>query len=76
MSKFRFELNSDGVRELLKSPGVQVELIRHANQIQALAGDDYEVFYTSQRVGIRAANERGERDNLENNTLLKAGGSR
>lgn len=74
MSKIRFELNTAGVRELLNSQGVQDLLIAHASLIQQRAGADYEVFHTSQRVGVRTANEKGEKDNFENNTLLKAVG--
>ena len=33
MSSFRVELNSAGVRELLKSPEIQAELQKHGNKI-------------------------------------------
>ena len=71
----RFELNYAGVREnLLKSEFSKRAVMEHANAIALRAGQDYEVVTEGTRVYVHPSNEQGEKDNLENNTLLKAVG--
>ncbi len=78
-SKFRFDLNSDGVKELLQSSGMQQIIRDAADKVQTKAGDGFE---SSVKVGkkrayanIAATTYKARRKNLENNTLLKALGS-
>ena len=75
MSKNRFELNGATVRQMLKSSGVVGALKESAQRLASNAGPGYEVWYGPNRanVAVRAATEAAEQDNLENNTLLKAG---
>ena len=74
--KIRVELNSDGVRELLRSPEMAAICKEQAKAIAARAGDGYSVStYTgATRVNASVMTETPEamRDNLENNALLKA----
>lgn len=76
MSSFDFKLNSAGVRELLQSSQMQSVLSTHATDVRNRAGEGYD---TSIYVGKNRANasvyastEEAYKDNLENNTLLKA----
>ena len=78
MSSFKFELNRQGVRELLKSEGMQTVCDEYARGIAKRAGPGY---VTSSYVGknrvntsVSAETYEAYRDNLENNTLLKAVG--
>jgi hypothetical protein len=75
-NNIRVELNSDGVRELLKSPEMMGLCKNIANGIAGRAGDGYMVTtYTgTNRVNasVYAVTEEARRDNLKNNTLLKA----
>lgn len=75
MSK-KFELNRNGVAELMKSPAM-IELLRDkARGIQEAAGDGYEVssFVGKSRanVSVKTKTKKAIRDNNKNNTLLKA----
>lgn len=76
MAKVKIELNSDGVRDLLRSSEIMEVCKSHADQIAARAGSGYEVttFTGKNRVNasVHAATEEAYRDNLKNNTLLKA----
>ncbi len=79
MSNIKFVRNHAGVRELLKSPGIQGALIASAGRIRDRAGSDYDVYIGANRanVSVRTGSAAAERDNLRNNTLLKAiGGKR
>ena len=80
-NKFTFKLNIDGVRQLRKSDEL-VELMKDyantgINNVASL--DDYEIdshFGKSRaNVAIYAKTKKGEKDNLNNNILLKALGS-
>lgn len=77
--KVRIELNSEGVRNLLRSQEVKNYCEQLANEIAARAGDGYEVttFTGKNRANasVHAATEKALKDNLKNNTLLKAVGS-
>lgn len=77
MSKnVKIELNRAGVRALLKSSEMQGLLLDHAEAIAGRAGDGYAA--ESAVLGTRAVasayteNPDAMRDNLKNNTLLKA----
>lgn len=74
----RVELNSEGVRELLRS-GVMMEICRsHARAIAGRTGSGYAVSTyigpTRVNASAYAATAEAERDNMKNNTLLKAVG--
>ena len=75
-NNIRVELNSDGVRELLQSPEMMAFCQNLANGIAGRAGDGYVVTtYTGRtrvNASVYAATEEARRDNLKNNTLLKA----
>lgn len=76
MSSIRFELNSDGVRELLQSSEMQSALGSIASDIQLRCGDGYNtdvvVMNTRAIASVYADSQEAMNDNLENNTLLKA----
>ncbi len=78
MSKFKFELNKKGVGELLKSEEMQAVLESHAAQVAKDAGPGYEpkTYIGKDRaavsVRVEAATKEAERDNYENNTLLRS----
>ena len=65
------------MKALLKSSGVQSALISHANAVKDRAGHGYDVYVGESRanVSVRTTSESSARDNLRNNTLLKAVGS-
>ena len=73
-SGFKFELDHEGVGQLLKSEEMQSVLISYASAVQNRAGDDYSVYVgrTRANVSVRADNDNAVQDNYENNTLLKA----
>lgn len=75
-SKTTFELNYEGVRELLRSDEMKELLTDLAEGIQKRAGDGYEVSpYTGKtrvNVSVGTATFEAMQDNLDNNTLLKA----
>ena len=79
MSKNRFELNRAGVRALLQSQEVMDACAGEAQAILGRLGDGYEMdTYTGKnRVNamVWAESYQAKRDNMENNTLLKAAGS-
>lgn len=78
MSKVRIELNHGGMDALLHSDEIQTELLRQGQTVQRRAGDNYQAkaVHLSSRciVRVSAKNAKGVKDNLENNTLLKAVG--
>lgn len=75
-NKVRIELNSEGVRELLRSSDIAAVCRQHADQIAGRCGGGYEVTtYTGHNrinASVHAATDEAYRDNLKNNTLLKA----
>lgn len=75
MSK-KFELNYNGVAELMKSPEMIEVLKDKAREIQEAAGDGYEInsFVGKNRanVSVKTKTRKAIRDNNKNNTLLKA----
>lgn len=78
MNNFRFELNRDGVAELMKSAGLVAECKKHAEATLAACGgiDGYEMAERNypHRTGyaVYATRYPAIADNLKNDTLLKA----
>lgn len=76
MAKVEVELNSEGVRDLLRSPEMAAICKSHAMEIARRTGSGYSVsvFTGVNRVNASVMTETSEavRENLENNTLLKA----
>ena len=76
MSDFKFELNSAGVKELLKSDGIKNVIDSHAQRIMRGAGDGYKMdgYDGKYRYNamVWADSKKAKKDNLKNNTLLKA----
>lgn len=76
MSSIKFDLNKAGVKELLTSGEMESICMEYANQIQSRAGEHYavEVRHYPERSGaaVFPADWEGNRDNLENNTLLRS----
>lgn len=73
MSKFKFELNRQGVRELLHSPEMVQTLKAHARRVADNAGEGFEVKQMPTRaIAVETASRKAAQDNLEHNTLLKA----
>lgn len=70
------ELNPEGVRQLLRSPEMMSICSSQAQAIAARAGAGYEVStYTGRNrvnASVHAATRKARRDNMKNNTLLKA----
>ena len=75
MSKIKFELNREGVRELLKSAGAESICREYAERARSRAGEHYavEARHYPERSGAAVYPNDGEgyHDNLKNNTLLK-----
>lgn len=76
MSKMEIKLNSDGIQELLKSREIASVCEEQAKAVAGRAGDGYTVQQRNyqERTGyaVIAETEEAYRDNLKNNTLLKA----
>ena len=74
--KVEVELISAGVRELLQSDEIREYCEELAQGVASRAGDGYEVDSmvgkTRANASVYAATKEANRDNLENNTLLKA----
>lgn len=81
MSK-NFELNKKGVEQLLNSPEIRAILQSHADGVVRRSGDGYASEMvtsagrkqpgTRAKAIIRAETPEAKRDNMDNNTLLKA----
>lgn len=74
MSKnVRFKLDRAGVREILQSQGVQ-DLLKAEASSRAPAGCEVDVKVGTNRANARitAVTNEARRDNLQNNSLLKA----
>ena len=74
--KVRVELNSEGVKELLQSSEMMGVCRDLAQGIANRAGDGYIVTTHTGRTRVNAsvyaATNKAKRDNMKNNTLLKA----
>lgn len=75
-NKVKFELNREGVRELLKSQEMMDICKGYADRAQASLGDGYEVttHTGTNRVNamVAAESRKAKKENLEDNTILKA----
>lgn len=69
MDKVRVELNSAGVRELLKSTEMKSAIERHAEAIAGRSGGHVETYIAQTRVVAEVSGDDG------NNGLLKAVGN-
>ncbi len=76
MAKNTFKLNYKGVGQLMKSAEMQSVLEEKAKAIKNRCGEGYEqdIFVGKTRANamVSAATYQAKKDNLENNTLLKA----
>ena len=76
MSNFKFKLNRKGVAELMKSDEMQAVLSDHAKKVRDSCGDGYEqdIYVGKNRANamVSASTHAAKRDNMKNNTLLKA----
>lgn len=74
--KVTVKLNRAGVRELLKSPEIAEACKAQADAVADRAGDGYAVeqrdYPERTRYVVSAETDEARRDNLKNNTLLKA----
>lgn len=72
----KFKLNHSGVGQLLKSTEMQNVLTEKATAIRNRCGDGYEqdihVGKTRANAMVRATTYQAKKDNMKNNTLLKA----
>ena len=71
----KIELNSPGIREMLRSPEMQALLKEHADEVAGRASTGYasDSHLTGGRAVASAYADTREavRDNLDNNTLLR-----
>lgn len=76
MSNYQFELNREGVKQLMKSAEMKAVLDEMAHHIAENAEGDYKVDSMTGRTRANAkvscASAKTYYDNLRNNTLLKA----
>lgn len=76
MSNKKFKLNRQGVAELMKSAEMQEVLKEYATGIKNRCGDGYtqDIYVGKNRANamVSAETYQAKRDNLENNTILKA----
>lgn len=76
MANVRIELNREGVRELLKSNEMMAICEEHAQKAVGKLGAGYTVSTMTGKnrvnASIYAESHEAKRDNLENNTILKA----
>lgn len=76
MSNVKVVLNSDGVKELLKSKEMKDICLSYANNALSKLGDGYEVTSMTGRTRvnaeIKATTFESRKENLEKNTILKA----
>lgn len=76
MAKVKFELNREGVRQLLKSDEMMKVCSEYANRAVASLGSGYEVstHVGSNRVNaeVAAVTYKARKDNAKNNSILKA----
>lgn len=76
MAKVRFELNREGVRDLLRSKEMMDVCQEYANNALGKLGDGYEVttHTGTNRVNaqVAAVTYAAEKENLSDNTIIKA----
>jgi hypothetical protein len=76
MAKVKFELNREGVRDLLRSKEMMDVCQKYANNALGKLGDGYEVttHTGSNRVNaeVAAVTYAAKKENLSDNTIIKA----
>lgn len=76
MAKVTIQLNSEGVREMLRSEEMKTICEELANKAQGKLGDGYTVTSMTGKnrvnASIFAESYEAKRENMENNTILKA----
>jgi hypothetical protein len=76
MPKVKFELNREGVRELMRSPEMMNVCKSYADRAASSCGAGYSVNTHTGRnrvnAEIKADTFKARKDNLENNTILKS----
>lgn len=76
MNKIKFEIISKGIVSLLKSNEMGDVLMIHADKIKGNLGTGYssQKVMSSDRVKVfvKANSKKAQKDNLKNNSLLKA----
>lgn len=74
MGKVKIELNSPGIRALLRCPEMQAVLKDRADTVKDRCGDGYESYVAPTRAVtvVETASRKAYDDNSANNTLLKA----
>lgn len=76
MSKIKFEIISKGIVSLLQSNEMGDALMIHADKIKGNLGTGYSAqkVMSSDRVKVfvKANSKKAQKDNLKNNSLLKA----
>ena len=71
MAKTRIELNSAGIKALLRSPEMQNCLDQHASRIAKNADGEAET-YVAQTRAVAEVRVEMTSENMDDNTLLKA----
>lgn len=75
-NKVKFELNRDGVRQLMQSDEMMAVVRSYADKALSSLGADYEVTTmtgkTRVNAEVKAVTYKAKKDNLENNTILKS----
>ena len=76
MANVHIELNSDGIVELLQSDEIMAELKKQGDAMLSRLGDGYAkseyVGKSRCNVSVYADTKEAYKDNMNNNTLLKA----
>ena len=76
MAKFKFELNRDGVRQLMQSSEMMSVCRSYADRALGSLGSGYEVSTmtgkTRVNAQITAVTYQARKENSENNTILKS----
>lgn len=76
MAKLKFKLNRSGVASLMKSAAMQAVLEEKATSVRNRAGEGYKqdtfVGKTRANAMVYADTYQAKKDNMKNNTLLKA----
>lgn len=74
MAKVKIDLNSPGVRALLRSPEMQAVLKDRADTVKDRCGNGYESYVASTRAVavVETSTPQAYDDNSAHNTLLKA----
>lgn len=76
MAKVKIELNREGVREMLRSQEMKAICEEHANNALGRLGPGYTVTTMTGKnrvnASVYAESYAAKRENMENNTILKA----